>query len=240
MNVQRSMEPSIVGLIPARCGSTRIVGKNVKPLGGKPLMVWSIESALESGVFAEVYVASDSLEYGDLALAHGAQFLERPYAPADESDIVWLTRALTILHYPAFAILRPTSPFRTADTIRRAWRCFLDGQPCDSLRAVEPVRQHPGKMWVERQGRLLPLLPFENATSPWHSSATQSLPKVWMQNASLEIAWSRVVLERGTIAGTNVLPFYTEGAEGLDVNSLLDWQEAEHIIARRGNDNRAA
>ena len=227
------MMPSIVALIPARAGSRRIKHKNVRELGGKPLLQWTINGAKESGLFGDILLCTDSQEYGELGKSFGATFCRRPSSADDEADIVWVKQALRLVHYDAFAILRPTSPFRTPDTIRRAWQHFLDNQPCDSLRAVEPVRQHPGKMWVIRQSRLLPLLPWENEASPWHSSATQTLPPVYVQNASLEIAWVKTVLKQGTIAGTNVLPFMTEGMEGFDINDLEDWERAERLAAAR-------
>jgi N-acylneuraminate cytidylyltransferase len=64
---------------------------------------------------------------------------------------------------------------------------------------------------------------------PWHSSQYQSLPEVYVQNASLEIAWTRVVLKERTIAGNALLPFLTEGYEGLDVNNPYDWRLAEQL-----------
>lgn len=226
--------PSLVALIPARSGSSRLPHKNIKLLGGKPLLAWTVEAAIEAGVFGKVLVATDSYEYGCIGEKYGADVILRGASPDDESDIAWLTslKLLIVLDaFDAFAILRPTSPFRTADTICRAWQHFLDNQPADSLRAVEPSRQHPGKMWVIRQNRLLPLLPFETAVSPWHSSATQTLPRVYSQNASLEIAWSKTVLEGGTIAGTNIVPWEMPGIEGLDVNTLEDWERAEQYFA---------
>ncbi len=225
------MIPTIVALIPARCGSRRIVGKNIRPLGNKPLLAWTIEAAKESGIFAAIYLASDSPAYGDIARQYGAEYLPRNASPANEADITWVREALESLPYGAFAILRPTSPFRSAATIRRAWSEFLGHQPADSLRAVEPVKQHPGKMWVIRGDRMLPLLPWQSVDAPWHSSATQTLPAVYMQTASLEIAWSRVVFGQGSIAGTNVIPFLTDGAEALDLNTLEDWERAEARVA---------
>ena len=91
----------------------------------------------------------------------------------------------------AFSLLRPTSPFRRPETIRRAWRTFLAEDGRDSLRAVEPCRQHPGKMWVAEGDRIVPLLQDGPSDPPWHSTPYQALPKVYVQNASLEIAWCR-------------------------------------------------
>ena len=90
-------------------------------------------------------------------------------------------------------------------------------------------------MWVIRGDRMLPLLPFGapagRAEQPWHSTPYQALPPVYVQNASLEIAWTRVVFERRTIAGDVVVPFVTEGHEGFDINDPYDWMVAERLIA---------
>jgi N-acylneuraminate cytidylyltransferase len=99
------------------------------------------------------------------------------------------------------------------------------------LRAVEKCTQHPAKMWVVRGQRLLPLLPFGPAEQPWHSSQYQSLPLVYVQNASLEIAWSRIVFDGRTIAGETLVPFFTDEMEGFDINNRFDWLLAEHLLA---------
>jgi N-acylneuraminate cytidylyltransferase len=153
-------------------------------------------------------------------------------------DIDWIEYTLKRLaadgrRCDCFSILRPTSPFRLPETIQRAWREFRAEIGVDSLRAVEKCGQHPAKMWVIRGRRMLPLLPIGPADQPWHSSQYPSLPEVFVQNASLEIAWSRVVLDGRTIAGHVVMPFLTRGAEGFDVNRPYDWDLAEHMVQNR-------
>ena len=109
---------------------------------------------------------------------------------------------------------------------------FTSQEGVDSLRAVEKCAQHPGKMWVVRGDRMLPLLPFgRSGEQPWHSTPYQALPPVYVQNASLEIAWTRVVFERRTIAGDVLVPFLTEGYEGFDINDPHDWMVAERLLA---------
>ena len=76
---------------------------------------------------------------------------------------------------------------------------------------------------------MFPLLPFGDP--PWHSTPYQALPPVYVQNASLEIAWTRVVFERRTIAGDVVVPFLTDGYEGFDINDPYDWMVAERLLA---------
>lgn len=230
--------PSLLGLIPARSGSTRVVDKNVRRLGGHPLIAYTIAAARASGVFSRVIVSTDSEHYGAIARHYGAEvpFL-RPLnlASATSPDIEWLGHMLGELasadnHYDCFSILRPTSPFRTADTIRRAWSAFQAEMGVDSLRAVEKVGQHPGKMWVLRGRRMMPLMPLTPTDRPWHSMQMAALPEVYVQNASLEIAWTRVVLEEGTIAGITVMPFLTNEIEGFDINNAYDWTHAEAML----------
>ena len=230
--------PSLVALIPARSGSKRIPDKNIRPLTGHPVIAYTIGAALQSGVFDAVVVSTDSERYADIALHYGAEapFLRPVELAGDVSpDIDWIEHMLRRLRregrvYDCFSILRPTSPFRQAETIQRAWREFCAQDGVDSLRAVEKCKQHPGKMWVVRGKRMTPLMPLTPAEQPWHSSQYQSLPEVYVQNASLEIAWTRLVLEERTIAGNVVMPFFTSGYEGFDVNHPVDWQIAEGLV----------
>jgi N-acylneuraminate cytidylyltransferase len=212
----------------------------VRPLGGHPLLAYTIAAARASGVFDAIVVSTDSPAIADVARHYGAEvpFL-RPAAMAGDlsPDIEWVADALERLgaldrECECFSLLRPTSPFRQADTIRRAWRQFLTAGPVDSLRAVELCRQHPAKMWIVEHGRMRPLLSGGPERPPWHSMPYQALPTVYVQNASLEIAWRRVVRDTGTIAGRVITPFLTEGPEGFDVNDAKDWWYAEFLLGQ--------
>jgi N-acylneuraminate cytidylyltransferase len=227
-----------VALIPARSGSKRIPDKNIRPLARHPVIAYSIAAAIQSAVFSAVIVSTDSEAYADVARHYGAEvpFLRPPEFSGDTSpDIEWVEYTLQRLaaegrRYDCFSILRPTSPFRLPETIQRAWAEFLAEIGVDSLRAVEKCSQHPAKMWVVRGRRMLPLLPIGPADQPWHSSQYPSLPEIYVQNASLEMAWCRVVFAERTIAGNVLMPFLTRDAEGLDVNNPYDWDLAEHMV----------
>jgi len=231
-------QPTIVALIPARAGSKRVPDKNIRPLAGHPVMAYTIAAALDSGIFSDVIVSTDSEKYAQIARYYGAEvpFLRPAELAGDVSpDIEWVDYTLRKLkevgrQYKCFSILRPTNPFRMPETIQRAWQAFLAEDGVDSLRAVEKCQQHPGKMWVVRGNRMMPLLPLSPPQQPWHSSQYQSLPEVYLQNASLEIAWVRVVFNERTIAGNVVMPFFTRDFEGFDVNTSHDWNLAEHLV----------
>jgi CMP-N,N'-diacetyllegionaminic acid synthase len=230
--------PSCIALVPARGGSKRVPGKNIRLLSGHPLLAYTIAAARDSGVFDLVVVSTESPEIAEIARYYGAEtpFLRPTEMAADLSpDIEWVTYTIERLvaggnRYECFSLLRPTSPFRRPETIRLAWQRFLTAGPVDSLRAVEPCSQHPGKMWLIDGDRMRPLLPGDGTGVPWHSRPYHSLPVVHVQNASLEIAWCRTLRETGSISGHAIVPFITQGYEGFDVNDAKDWWYAEHLL----------
>jgi N-acylneuraminate cytidylyltransferase len=232
------MNSKKVAFIPARSGSKRVPNKNIKPLAGHPMLAYTVRAAIDSGVYDSVICATDSQLYADVAQHYGAEvpFLRSSEISGDKSPdiewVVWMLRQLKALgrDYEIYSILRPTSPFRLSSTIKRAWQAFSDDPNADSLRAIEKCKQHPGKMWVIRGQRMLPIMPFTNGNTPWHSSQYAALPEIYAQDASLEIAWSRIALEQNTIAGEAIIPFISEGLEGFDINEPEDWLLAEHYL----------
>lgn len=253
------MTPSAIALIGARSGSERVPGKNIRPLAGHPLLAYAVATARQAGVFDRVLVSTDSEEIAEVARAYGADvpFL-RPaeYATSTSPDIEWIAWTLGRLpeQYDLFAIVRATNPFRGPDVIRRGLEQLLATPEADSIRAVEPVKQHPGKMWtLDDDGRTMrPLLDQAHLDVAWHAGQYQALPLVYSQNSALEIAWTRVVAETGTREGRVLAPFLTAGLEGFNVDDEDDWERAERlIVAERvalpvtpqlfdeGGDNRA-
>ncbi|RLG57828.1 MAG: acylneuraminate cytidylyltransferase family protein [Hadesarchaea archaeon] len=227
--------PTLLGLIPARAGSKRVPAKNILPLSGHPLIAYTISSAKASGLFDKIVISTDSELIRKVGIHYGAEvpFL-RPakFATSTSPDIQWIKHALSELDedYDAFAILRPTSPFRTADTIKRAWREFLRKRRIDSIRAVELCHEHPGKMWIVRGETMRPLLDQSHLKVAWHARQYQALPKVYVQNSCLEIAWTKVVWKYNTREGKVVAPFFTRGTEGFSIDYKHDFYLADLLV----------
>jgi CMP-N,N'-diacetyllegionaminic acid synthase len=232
------MQRTAIALIGARSGSERVPGKNIRALGGHPLLAYAIEAARQAGVFERIVVSTDSEGIAKVARWYGADvpFL-RPaeYATATSPDIEWITWTLERLdeRFDLFAIVRATNPFRGPDLIRRGLEQLLATPEADSIRAIELVKQHPGKMWeLTIDGRTMtPLLDQSHLDVAWHAGQYQALPPVYVQNSALEIAWTRVVEATGTREGRLLAPFLTDGFEGLNIDDEDDFALAERLVA---------
>jgi CMP-N-acetylneuraminic acid synthetase len=228
--------PNAIALIPARSGSERVKDKNVRPLAGHPLLAYAIASASQAGVFQRVVCSTDSGQIAEVAQRYGADvpFLRPPeFATSTSPDIEWITYTLRELgdHYDLFGIVRATNPFRGPDVLARGMQQLLATPEADSVRAVELVKQHPGKMWVLEGKTMRPLLDQTQLEIAWHAGQYQALPEIYVQNSALEIAWTRVVSQTGTREGRVIAPFFTRGYEGFNIDDEVDWERAQSILA---------
>jgi CMP-N,N'-diacetyllegionaminic acid synthase len=227
--------PSAVALIPARAGSERVRDKNIRPLAGHPLLAYPIAAARQAGVFDRIVCSTESTKIADVATRYGADvpFL-RPakFATSTSPDIEWITHALGQLdeHYDLFAIVRATNPFRGPDVLQQGLAQLLDTPEADSIRAVELVKQHPGKMWVLEGKTMRPLLDQSHLEIAWHAGQYQALPQIYVQNSALEIAWTRVVSQTGTREGRVVAAYLTNGYEGFNIDDEEDWERARRLL----------
>lgn len=228
----------IIGLIPARKDSKRLPGKNMALLNGKPLLEYAIISAIESAVFDKIVVTTN-LSVSELKTMQNSRYaniyiLRRPdeLCTDEAHDYLWVSHAFK--HYPrfdAFAILRPTNPFRTAETIRKALFVFKSG--CDSVRAVEPTKHHPGKSWFIFQDKIYPFKCQSAHGINTYDKPTQSLENVYCQNACIHIAKTEVLSKYQNVTGKDIKPYFTTGDEGVDINTPDDLYYADWIMRGR-------
>jgi len=212
---------NLIALIPARSGSKRLPMKNIRILDGHPLLAYAIQSAKDSELFEQIYVSSDSEKIGEIAIYYGAEFIKRPmaFSQDDSPDKDWINHARDCIELDIykFAILRPTSPFRTAETIIRA---FSEWYGDSTVKAVEPIKQHPGKAWKLVGKKMKQYI----KNSQGHLMPTQSLEPLFIQNGSLEL--------RTFGLSNGYQPFFTEGYEGFDINTINDWILAEALVKK--------
>ena len=223
-----------IALIPARSGSKRVPGKNVRLLAGHPLLAYSIAAARESGVINRIIVSTDEVNTAEIARSYGAEVPGlRPANASEDSadDYAWVSHAVE--HWipgetdQALAILRPTSPLRSGESIRSALQLLNETPWADSIRAVKPVTEHPGKMWrLGPSGEASTYLDQGGA----YNGPTQALEKLWVQASSLEIVWQASLEKYESIAGERVLGFELPGEESRDINTESDWTMMEALV----------
>lgn len=225
-----------IAIIPARSGSQRVPGKNVRLLAGHPLLAYSINAALTSGVCDRVLVSTDSSDVADIARQYGAEVPSlRPaeFSGSDAHDILFLRHAMESWvpgsDDQLWVILRPTSPLRSAESIRAARDVLLAHPWADSVRSLRPVSEHPGKMWrVGQSGEATTYLEQGGA----YNGPTQDLETLYVQASSLEIVRRGPALAHNSIAGARVVAHVLPEHESMDINNENDWRGLESLLAQ--------
>lgn len=233
------MSPTLA-LIPARGGSKSIPRKNIRPLGGWPLLAYSVAAARAAARIDRVVVSTDDEEIAAIARRFGAEtpFL-RPAALAEDDTpdlpvfrhaLQWLVdregyRAEIVVH------LRPTSPFRRTWQIDEAVARLEAHPQADSVRTVCIPFQNPFKMWhVGAEGFLHPLLDVEGVQEPYNQPR-QALPEVYWQTGYVDAARAATILEKESMTGEWILPLVIDPGDWVDIDSPADWRQAERRIA---------
>jgi len=225
-------EPSVLAIIPARGGSKRLPNKNLLRLAGKPLVTWTIEAALESGVCTEVIVTSDSRDVLDLAQASGTKTRERPpelatdTSPTVDAVIDAIDHLEHLgLRYDVALLLQPTSPLRTAADIAGAYAQYRT-QPASNLVSVCAI-DHPiewtGK--IDSRGRLLEL-----DIQPGRRS--QDYPPRYRLNGAIYLAPITPLRAARTFIGPDVRAFVMPRLRSFDIDTAADFAVCEALLAR--------
>lgn len=229
----------LLAVIPARGGSKRLPRKNVLPLGGRPLIAWSIEAALCSGVFDDVLVSTDDQEIAAAARAAGAQV---PWLRPAELASDTATSAAVLQHALAWyerergtaeavVLLQPTSPFRRAASIRDAVAAFRAqdaGGPRAAVVSVSPAAQHPA--WCFRLGQgaaMEPLLGWDAL-----QRRSQDLEPAYALNGCIYVLPAALVRDGGALLRPGTRAFVmSDPRESLDIDTAEDWARAQDIAA---------
>ncbi|MCA1646469.1 MAG: acylneuraminate cytidylyltransferase family protein [Chloroflexi bacterium] len=232
----------VLALVPARGGSKGIPRKNLQLLAGKPLVAHAVEVACAARLVSRVVCSTDDPEIAEVARAAGAEvpFL-RPAHLATDSSEDWplFMHALEFLDTregwrpDVIVNLRPTSPLRTASHVDDAIRLLLD-TGADSVKAVCLARQHPHKMWLRTPtGDIEPYLktPFRLERGPDVPRA--QLDDIYWQNGVVDVTRREVILEQGVMIGQHVAGLVTQPAESIDIDTPLDLQLGELLLAQR-------
>lgn len=228
-------KPRILGVITARGGSKGIPGKNIKELGGKPLIVYTIEAAKSSNLITHLIVSTDDEATAEIARAAGAEvpFIrpaelaqdDTPHVPVMQHALVYMERELGE-PFDYTVVLQPTSPFRTPDDIDVTLQKLIDTGADSAVTLVEvPSSEHPIKLKKLEEGRVVPY-----AIEEVEGTRRQDLPSVYKRSGAV-YAMTRDLIMGGRLYGEHVVGVIVPRERSIDIDYAFDWIKAEHMLA---------
>ncbi|MCK5053995.1 MAG: acylneuraminate cytidylyltransferase [Anaerolineales bacterium] len=225
----------VLAIIPARGGSKSLPKKNIIPLGGYPLLAYSIAAGQQAAGVGRVIVSTDDEEIASIARSFGAEVpFIRPKElaqdhtldlPVFEHALAWLAENEEYL--PEIVLqLRPTSPFRPLDLVDKALDILHTQPEADSVRGVVTAGQNPYKMWrINESGSMIPLL--EEGLIESYNMPRQELPVTYWQTGHIDAIRIRTILEQGSMSGEVIFPVMIDSRYSVDIDSEQDWRLAE-------------
>lgn len=235
------MPDACIAVIPARGGSKRVPGKNIKPLMGKPLIAYTVEAAVDSGLFERIVVSTDCPEIAEVAQRHGAEvpFLREASLADDITPVSAATVDMLVKldpdgsTYGSVCQMMPNCPLKTAGDIRDSCRQFLDSGAGSQLSVVRYGWQNP--WWAMRRDdsfRLDPL--FREAMT----QRSQDLPELFCPTGAIWWAKADVLRRQGTYHIPEKTGWEIPWQRGLDIDTYDDWDMAEILFRLDSADRR--
>ena len=229
---------TVFAIIPARGGSKGIPRKNIKPLGGKPLIAWTIEEVKKSKYIDRIIVSTDSQEIANVSIKYDAEapFIRPKELAADEtpsSDVVlhaidWLDRNQN-QKFEILILLQPTSPFRNSSQIDAALEEFISNANNKCLVSVKEVEESPYWMKIIDDDNFL-----KNFTLQQNKfTRRQDLPKVFILNGAIYIMRTTDFISYESFDVDNTIPFVMDKKTSIDIDNEEDFVLAE-IILKKG------
>ena len=227
----------MLAVIPARGGSKGVPHKNIKDLAGKPLIAYTIEAALNSNVFEEVIVSTDSKEIAEISKKYGA---EVPFIRPDDISGDLVSSDDVILHaldyfkengkeFDYVCKLQPTSPLRTAEHIREAYK-LLKEKDADFVVSVCECEHSPLWSGVLGKDKSLDNFIMEDVKR----ACRQELPTYYRLNGAIYMGKIEAFYNNKSFIGKNGLAFVMRQEDSIDIDSLLDFEIAEVILKHKG------
>ncbi len=212
-------------IIPARGGSKRIPEKNIRDFLGKPIIAYSVETALESGMFDEVMVSTDSPRIRDLAIRFGARvpFLRSPANADDHAGLVEVLLEVLDNYGPRFELiccLLPTAPFIRPDKISEAFR-MMDKENLDGVITVQQFN-YPIERALHLDGIRARMIHPEN-----YKKRSQDLRPAYHDAGQFYLIKEQVLRSEKTLFPGNCGALVLNELEAQDIDTPLDWTLAE-------------
>tara|TARA_B100000989_G_scaffold139711_1_gene103931 strand:- start:3552 stop:4244 length:693 start_codon:yes stop_codon:yes gene_type:complete len=223
------MSPNkIIAIIPARSGSKSVKDKNIRELGKKPLIAWSIESCFKSKHISKVYVSTDSIKYAKIAKQFGpVEILLRPKRISGDfsTDYQMIVHAIENIkfNYDYIAHIRPTTPFRKKNDLNKAIKTFIKSK-YNSLRSVHEMSETSYKSLEINNGSLKPLKNLK-FTMDELNAPRQKFNKTYYPNGVIDIFKKNFIISNKLLFGNKVKAFKTSYTHEIDNKDDFNYLE---------------
>lgn len=217
-----------IAIIPARGGTKRIPRKNIRPFCGKPILAYSIQSALNSGLFEEVMISTDDSEIAEIAQSYGASV---PFLRSHKNANDYATTADVILEviqayagqgrsFSNLCCLYPTAPFVTSDQLKQAYALLIESD-AESVVPIVPFSYPPLRGLAVEDGLV-------KMKWPEHlSSRSQDLEPIFHDSGQFYLTQTSAFLTQKTLFCKNTVPIILKEIEVQDIDTETDWKLAE-------------
>ncbi len=229
---------NVLAIVPARGGSKGVPDKNIRPLGGKPLLAWSVEVAKATPAIDRVLVSTDSEKIAEVARACGAEVMLRPaHLATDTALVIDTVRDILARVYEAgddvdiVVLLEPTSPLRHPDDVTSCLEMLgKSAEGYDSVATFTEAELNPHRAWTIQDGYPRP---FIAGAVPW--LPRQQLPEAFQLSGAVYAFFVHSLPAEGVSfifgrAGGILMP----KARSYDIDTELDFEVAEALLKRSG------
>ena len=223
-----------IAIIPARSGSKSVRDKNIKLLGNKPLIAWSIKACLKSKQISKIYISTDSKKYANIAKNFGpVEILFRPKKLSTDysTDYEMIEHAIKNINfeYEFIAHIRPTTPLRKVNDLDKAIKQFIKSK-FHSLRSVHEMSETSYKSVEIINGKLKSLknlkLNMDDLNAP-----RQSFNKTYMPNGVIDIYKKKFIIKNKLLFGKRVKAYKTSFSPEID--TMEDFKYIEFLCQKK-------
>lgn len=230
----------ILAIIPARSGSKGLKDKNIKELKGKPMLAYTIETAIESNIFDDIVLSTDSEKYAKIGRDFGAQvpFLRPDNLSTDEATtkdvMVYTLERLRSegKNYDYFMILQPTSPLRTAENIREAVGLLFEKE---ALSVVSVCEADHSPLYMNTLDGTLSLNNFMKKDV---KTRRQELPTYYRPNGAIYICQVDHYLNNGNLYNKKSYAYIMDKKNSIDVDDEMDFIIAEALLNTKSKEEK--
>ena len=231
----------ILAIIPARGGSKGLPGKNIADLAGKPLIVWTIDAALKSQSIDRLIVSTDDQEIAKVAEKYGAEvpWMRSAELATDDSPVIMtvidtLKRLEKEGYFPDYVmLLQTTSPLRTAEDIDKSANLAFE-KNADTVIGVCEAKEHPYlAKKINEYGQLENFMDLPTSIT---QTNRQNYPPVYTINGTMYIVKTKVLLEKESFYGDNVIPYLMPQERSIDIDTPWDMQLAGIMMQNMMNE----